>query len=447
MTAMHWSSLFSTARIGQAAQPEPSVRSEYQRDGDRIMFSAAFRRLQDKTQVFPLEKNDYVRTRLTHSLEVACVGRSLGSSVGAVLLEKHDELAATGLDRAAVGDIVAAACLAHDLGNPPFGHAGEQAMRDFFLSDKGRETLTRLDLDTTEIADLEHIEGNAQGFRICNRLESPDNKGGLRLTTTTLASAAKYPTTADARARTRYQKNGVYRDDLADYREVFQSLGLRTLADNAWQRHPLSFLMEAADDICYLIVDIEDAYQVGQIRFDDARALFFTLAGDLIDKARLARMQSRSDQLAYLRAKAIGQLVQETVAVFRAKENALLDGTHSKGLIADIPSSAALEALRRYAQKHVYLSRPVLEVQIAGHRVLSGLMEIFSTAVMATERHGKRAPRRERMLIELLPSRYRRHSASPYQQLLAVCDYIAGMTDSYAVSLYKKLTGISLPVN
>lgn len=444
---MHWLNLFSTARIGQANKKEPSARSEYQRDCDRIMFSAAFRRLQDKTQVFPLEKNDYVRTRLTHSLEVACVGRSLGSSAGAALLEKYHDLAETGLSRADIGDIVAAACLAHDLGNPPFGHAGEQAMRDFFLSDKGGEILSRLDLDAAETADLKNIEGNAQGFRICNRLESPDNKGGLRLTATTLASAAKYPTTADARPDTRYKKNGVYRDDLTDYSEVFHCLGLRRLSDSAWQRHPLSFLTEAADDICYLIIDIEDAYQVGQICFDDARGLLFTLAGDLIDKERLDRMHSRTDQLSYLRAKAIGHLVRETVAVFLEKESALRNGSHCKALIANIPSSAALDALRDYAEKQVYLSRPVLEVQIAGHRVLNGLMDIFASAVMAIERHGKPARRRERMLIELLPSRYRRYNVSPYQHLLAVCDYIAGMSDSYAVSLYKKLTGISLPVN
>ncbi len=444
---MQWPSLFSTSRIGQTAQPEPSVRSEYQRDGDRIQFSAAFRRLQDKTQVFPLEKNDYVRTRLTHSLEVACVGRSLGSSVGAALLEKHGDLADTGLHRGDVGDIVAAACLAHDLGNPPFGHAGEQAMRDFFRADTGKKILAKLGLEATEIADLRHIEGNAQGFRICNRLESPDNKGGLRLTATTLASAAKYPTTAAARANTPYKKNGVYGDDLGDYSEVFDTLGLRALTEHAWQRHPLSFLMEAADDICYLIVDIEDAYQVGQVSFDEARELFFTLADDLVDTACLKRMQSRSDQLAYLRAKAIGRLVQETTDVFQTNEGALLDGTYTNALLAEIPSAQAMKALRHYAEKHVYLSRPVLEVQVAGHRVLNGLMGIFSTAVMTTELQGKRAGRHARMLIELMPSRYRRHNTSPYQQLLAVCDYISGMTDSYAVSLYKKLTGISLPVD
>jgi len=186
---MNWTQLLSTYRIGQAACPEPSVRSDFQRDGDRLIFSAAFRRMKDKTQVFPLEKNDYVRTRLTHSLEVSCVGRSLGSSVGTWLLEKNPELARHNIHAADIGDIVAAACLAHDIGNPPFGHFGEQAMRDYFKSAEAGNILERLDNDAQR-ADLHHIEGNAQGFRITNRLESPDNHGGLRLTAATLAAAA-----------------------------------------------------------------------------------------------------------------------------------------------------------------------------------------------------------------------------------------------------------------
>lgn len=438
---MQWEHLFTPYRIGQAAQAEPSVRSEYQRDCDRILFSAAFRRLQDKTQVFPLEKNDYVRTRLTHSLEVSCVGRSLGSSVGEYLLAKYPTLVNMGLHRADVGDIVAAACLAHDIGNPPFGHSGEQAMRDYFTSNHGADILNALAISDEERADLDHIEGNAQGFRICNYLESPDNKGGLRLTATTLASAAKYPTTAYVRTQTPYKKNGIYQADLEDYAEVFTTLDIPQIAPQAWLRHPLSFLMEAADDICYLIVDIEDVYQIGQTPFKTAKDLFVALAGDLVDNARLDAMRSRSDQLAYLRAKAVGRLVFETVEVFKSVEEDLINGRHSAPLLLSIPSYQRLEALRDYAEEFVYLSRPVMEIQVAGHRVLTGLLDIFCSAVAS----GANGNRYEMMLLKLLPSRYRRHAETPYQQLLAVCDYISGMTDSYAVSLYKKLTGISLP--
>lgn len=440
---MNWTSLFSTLRIGSAAQPEPSVRSDFQRDSDRILFSAAFRRMQDKTQVFPLEKNDYVRTRLTHSLEVSCVGRSLGSSAGTTLLMRYPELQQH-ITAADVGDIVAAACLAHDLGNPPFGHSGEQAMRDFFVSDNGRDMLQALQLSPAECTDLTHIEGNAQGFRICNRLESPDNHGGLRLTASTLAAAAKYPCTAFAvQDQAYYKKNGVYIDDVQDYSAVFAALHLPEIAPHVWQRHPLSYLMEAADDSCYLIADIEDAYQIGQIPFSDAYDLLQRIARPFVDDVRLQKMQSKSDRLAYLRAKAIGCLVHETLEVFWQSEQALLGGNFKGALLDHIRSSTALQALRDYAVDHIYHCRSVLEMQIAGHRVLNGLIEIFCTAIL--HQHLKRAGKRDAMVIQLLPNRYRRHHQNNYQSLLAVCDYITGMTDSYAVSLYKKLTGISLP--
>ena len=438
---MDWSSLLSTYRLGQAANPEPSVRSDFQRDGDRLMFSAAFRRMQDKTQVFPLEKNDYVRTRRTHSLEVSCVGRSLGTSVGAQLLERYPHLARQGIQGADIGDIVAAACLAHDIGNPPFGHFGEQAMCDYFASGAGNKLLDYLE-NSQQREDLCHIEGNAQSFRIINRLESPDNHGGLRLTAATLASSSKYPSLAGTHS---YSKNGCYLDDWQDFCTLFAHLGLKRLSDTRWQRHPLSFLMEAADDICYLIVDIEDAYQVGQIDYDIARDKLGALAGALVDEKRFAAMQSRSDQLAYLRAKAIGQLVHETVAVFWDKESALLAGDHDKALLEDIPSYPALAALRQFARQNIYISRPVVEVQIAGHRILTGLMDTFCQSLLNA--HLRRDSRRDHMILALLPARYSRYNSTLYQRLLGVCDYISGMTDSYAVSLYKKLTGISLPVN
>ena len=438
---MDWITLLSTYRLGQAAAPEPSVRSDFQRDGDRLMFSAAFRRLQDKTQVFPLEKNDYVRTRLTHSLEVSCVGRSLGTSVGAQLIDRYPQLVKQGIHPADIGDIVAAACLAHDIGNPPFGHFGEQAMCDYFESGAGNALLDHLDNDQQRL-DLCHIEGNAQGFRIINRLESPDNHGGLRLTAATLAASSKYPSLAGAHS---YAKNGCYLDDWQDFCTLFAQLGLKRLHDKRWQRHPLSFLMEAADDICYLIVDIEDAYQVGQIDYLQAAEKLGALAGDLIDHQRFTAMQSKSDRLAYLRAKAIGQLVHETVDIFWQQECALLDGSQETPLLENIPSYPALAALRQFARDHIYISRPVVEVQIAGHRILTGLMDTFCQSLLNL--HLQRDSRRDHMILALLPARYRRYNASLYQRLLSVCDYISGMTDSYAVSLYKKLTGISLPVN
>lgn len=441
---MNWSTLLSTYRIGQTSSAEPSVRSDFQRDGDRLIFSAAFRRMQDKTQVFPLEKNDYVRTRLTHSLEVSCVGRSLGSSVGQTLLKKQPQLSAAGIRASDIGDIVSAACLAHDIGNPPFGHFGEQAMRDYFAHPEQSNLLARLNLN--EQADLLNIEGNAQGFRICNRLESPDNIGGLRLTAATLASASKYPCTASGKSTVIYKKNGCYHDDINDFGQIFAAVGLPAIDENVWQRHPLSFLMEAADDICYLIVDLEDAYQVGQIAFNQAAERLADLAETLIDTQRMKYMQSQSDQLSYLRAKAIGKLVHETVDVFWEVEGDLLSGKRQTALLTDLPSYHKLEEIRHFSHKNIYTSRPVVEIQVAGHRVLNGLMQIFCQSI-ANHFDNDRLSRYDEMILALLPSRYRRYNHSLYQQLLGVCDYITGMTDSYAVSLYKKLTGISLPVD
>lgn len=239
------------------------------------------------------------------------------------------------------------------------------------------------------------------------------------------------------------KKNGVYQDDVEDYASVFASLELPEIAPQIWQRHPLSYLMEAADDICYLIADTEDAYQIRQIPFDIAYEMLLKLADNFVDIKRLNRMQSKSDQLAYLRAKAIGCLVHETLEVFWKYENELLAGTFDKTLLAHIQSADLLNQLRDYAIKNIYQCRPVLETQIAGHRILNGLIDIFCSATVNV--HRKQASTQDNMVIALLPNRYRRHNQSAYQHLLAICDYITGMTDSYAVSLYKKLTGISLP--
>ncbi|ABQ14229.1 deoxyguanosinetriphosphate triphosphohydrolase [Dichelobacter nodosus] len=440
---MNWLSLCSDARMGGASLPEPLIRSEYQRDSDRILFSAAFRRMQDKTQVFPLAKNDFVRTRLTHSLEVSCVGRSLGNRVGVHLLQKYPELVAQKITAANIGDIVAAACLAHDLGNPPFGHSGEQAMRDYFCSENGQNILERLKISTDERADLTAIEGNAQSFRIVSRLENPDANGGLRLTYATLATMAKYPCTAACLEQSGYQKNGCYQDDLATYTQIFSALGIPQIKPQVWLRHPLSYLMEAADDICYLIVDIEDAYQVKQIHFEEAYARLFELVRENVDETRIKAMHSKSDKLGYLRAKAIGQLIDETCAQFWQSESAILNG-NGAALLPHIPSYRQLKALRQFASDYIYNLQPVVEIQVAGNRILRGLLDIFCTAVANTVLNNKTSRRHDEMILLLLPTRYRRYADSPYQKLLAVCDYVSGMTDSYAVSLYKKLTGISL---
>lgn len=447
---MQWDKLLSDYRLFAPSSPEPSVRSEFRRDCDRIIFSPSFRRLKDKTQVFPLEKNAFVRTRLTHSLEVSCVGKSLGSSAGQFLCNKYPELSRK-ISFSEIGDIVEAACLAHDLGNPPFGHDGEEAMRDFFHSSDGQMILDKLEISARERQDLENIEGNALGFRICTRLESSDIAGGLRLTAATIGTMVKYPcVAADNNGKDReknYKKNGIYQDDSKNFQTIFDALEIPEIAANCRLRHPLSFLSEAADDICYLIADLEDAYQVGQVSFSLAKEFLSELATDFINPEIIKEINSKSDYLAYLRAKAIGKIVFETLEVFKAREEELLAGKSKTPLLAEINSAQALQNLREYSVKNIYCCRPVLEIQVAGYEILFGLIKIFCNAIAEINTCGDKASIREQMIFKLLPERFRRNADTNYRRILAVCDYISGMTDSYAVSLYKKLTGISLAAN
>ncbi|MBR1374512.1 MAG: dNTP triphosphohydrolase [Cardiobacteriaceae bacterium] len=448
---MQWDKLLSDYRLFAPSSPEPSVRSEFRRDCDRIIFSPSFRRLKDKTQVFPLEKNAFVRTRITHSLEVSCVGKSLGSSAGQFLCKKYPKLAQK-ISFSEIGDIVEAACLAHDLGNPPFGHDGEEAMRDFFRSTDGQSVLDKLEINSKDRQDLENIEGNALGFRICTRLESSDIAGGLRLTAATIGTTVKYPCFAAdnfdaANQKKIYKKNGIYQDDKENFQTIFDALEIPEIAPNCRLRHPLSFLSEAADDICYLIADLEDAYQVGQVSFSTASAILNELAKDFINPEIIKEINSKSDYLAYLRAKAIGKIVFETLQVFQEKEEELLAGKSKTPLLAEINSAKTLQDLREYSVKNIYSCRSVLEIQVAGYEILFGLIKIFCNAIAEISCRGEQASVREQMIFQLLPERFRRNADTNYRRILAVCDYISGMTDSYAVSLYKKLTGISLAAN
>ncbi len=278
---MDWNRLLSRVRLGLSRpHPDSEARTDFQRDFDRIVFSSAFRRLQDKTQVFPLSQSDYVRTRLTHSLEVSSVGRSLGTMVGDSVIKRHG---LKGVYPQDFGAVVAAACLAHDIGNPPFGHAGEDAIRLWFTT--SATGLALLDaLTNWQRADFLRFEGNAQGFRIITRLQSPDNRGGMQLTCATVGTFTKYPRAAwlpaDPPPGIAFRKFGFYQDDEGLFAEVASQLGLESIQAGAWSRHPLAYLVEAADDICYRIIDVEDAFRLQQLRFEDVQALLLPLTGD-----------------------------------------------------------------------------------------------------------------------------------------------------------------------
>ena len=446
---MDWQQLLSHERLGSNSPTGArETRTDFQRDFDRIVFSAAFRRLQDKTQVFPLAQSDYVRTRLTHSLEVSSVGRTLGTMVGESIL-RHTPL--PGVYPQDLGAIVAAACLAHDIGNPPFGHAGEDAIRVWFVeSAAGRRVLD--EMSPAEQADLLNFEGNAQGFRTMVRLQSPDNPGGMQLTAATLGAFSKYPRACRIPGGGHgptFTKFGFFQDDRAWFERVADSLGLQRLGPLRWQRHPLAYLVEAADDICYRIVDIEDAFRLRLLDFTEVKELLTTLAGGEAIHTRLASIRRPPEQVELLRAKAIGQMVEEMHAAFMRHQAGILAGTFQGELIERIPSAALLERLRARAEEAVYVARPVVEVGAAGFQVLAGLLEAFVTATDDIARHGERASARHRMLYRLLPERFTgpggQTDPDAYRRVLGVTDFIAGMTDSYAVSLYKKITGISLP--
>ncbi len=441
--SMEWSRLLSPQRASQTASNLSTERSPFQKDVDRLVFSSAFRRLQDKTQVFPLAKNDYVRTRLTHSLEVSCVGRSLATKVGAEVIKNHQ------LDNNVddFGNIVNAACLAHDIGNPPFGHFGEEAFRAFFKERAIGQQICQ-QLSEAERLDFLNFEGNAQGFRVVSKLQNPEAVGGMRLTYATLGAASKYPCTSSKidRQHISTKKYGVFQADFQHYQMVANNLSLIQLGEHQWCRHPLAYLMEAADDICYGIIDIEDAHQVREINYQQALTLLKPLAGD-IDEYYLKNTNSNSEIISYLRAKAIGCLVQEVVECFLANEAEILKGQLNRPLADLIPSNKQLKELTKFASQHIYNCESVVSTEMAGYRIIGDLLEMFCEANEDIATNGRAASTASRMLINMLPARFlgkdQQPDPNPYLRSLAICDYISGMTDSFAVSLYQRLTGIA----
>lgn len=434
-----WTRLLSDRREGDAPMPprggEP--RTSFQRDYDRVIFSTAFRRLVGKTQVFPLPDNDLVHSRLTHSLEVSCVGRSLGTMVGLKLLDRHPELLAEGYSERSFGDIVAAACLAHDIGNPPFGHAGEDAIGRWFR-ERGAALLP--EASAVERADLSRFEGNAQGFRVLTRLQIPANPG-LKLTYATLAAFTKYPQRAPLEGEALpWKKHGFFQAEAPFFAEVAEGTGLERLEDGAYARHPLAFLVEAADDICYSILDLEDGFRLGLVPYAHTRELFLQLARrdpKLKEAPPSSDRDAQKEELSYLRAKAINALATQVEEVFLDLEGPLTEGSQRGGLTAALPSAGALKELVGYTVEHCYKTPTVLEIELAGYEVLSHLLDEFVPAVLAP------APdKRQSKLLGLLPPIV---ETAPYARVLRVTDHLSGMTDAFAVSLYRRLRGINLP--
>ncbi len=447
--SMDWNQLLCAERLGRESKPRPHdpARSEFRRDSDRLTFSTAFRRLQDKTQVFPLADNDYVRTRLTHSLEVSSVGRSLGARVGAVVAQRH-RLAQHGSE---FGEIVAAAALAHDLGNPPFGHSGEDAIRYWFATSRIAKA-AREGLSAAQQADIEQYEGNAQGFRLITRLQMPDNPGGLQLTHATLGAFTKYPRESllpdpALHRGASAKKFGFYQGECEHFASVAAHCGLlrRTPKAAWWARHPLAFLVEAADDICYRLVDFEDGFRVGELTYKEVAESFLALIPEPDRPRRLHEADTDKRRVQILRDKAIGCGIEDACEVFLANEEAILSGAFDTPLIEAGSARVAWAAIQSRSIATIYATPRGVKIEAAGFEVLGGLLDVFVSALNDLDAHS----RRSRKLLQLVPAEClgpgHRPEADPYPRLLKMLDFVSGMTDSYALSLYKNVRGISLP--
>jgi dGTPase len=443
--AMDWNLLLSTERLGRGKETSQDARSEFQRDYDRIVYSSAFRRLQDKTQVFPLAESDYVRTRLTHSIEVSCVGRSLGTLVGSYVIEREN-LKGLNFHPQDFGNIVAAACLAHDIGNPPFGHSGEEAIRAWF-EEKGTSYLEGLPQDQAQ--DFRRFEGNAQGFRVLSRLQNKVDGGGMQLTFAVLAAFSKYPRRAyvpalDGSKKVSEKKFGFVVGDEEWFSKVAKGTGLREKLDGAWSRHPLAFLMEAADDICYRIVDLEDGHRLRCVSFKETEDLLRPLAfkpGEDITKGSYGEISAKNGRVEYLRARAINALIEDVVNVFKDNYEQIMKGDFEEDLMSKSKYHKELEDIKTLSRKEVYSFPDVLQIEAAGFEVLGGLLGKIVPALVKDE---AALGAGEKKVRELVSPQFKL-GITPYQRLLGATDYVSGMTDSYALMLYRRLLGIELP--
>jgi dGTPase len=442
---MDWRLLLSTQRLGAGIKditPADEDRSQFQRDYDRIIFSAAFRRMQNKTQVFPLPGRIFVHNRLTHTLEVASVGRSLGNRLSEMLFHRG-ELTDPGMLNA-IGSVVSAACLAHDMGNPPFGHSGESAISHFFAQGAGKSLLS--DLDEAQVKDFTCFDGNANAFRLLTHGFHGKRAGGFALTYTTLASIVKYPFESLAATR---QKLGFFQSEKDTWLTISSRLGIPVVSENPliFSRHPLVYLVEAADDICYQLMDVEDAFRLGILDYRETYELlmgFHDGSGPEVHgyiRKTLEQVKDPNEQVSYLRAGIIGKLTSACFDVFAAGYDDIMEGKFSGSLLSNIAPDlkAAMKKVQELSVSRIYNHRTVVEIEIAGYRIIGTLLEEFCNAILHPD-----SPVSEKVLM-LLPMQYQPSDSSVYAKIQSVTDFISGMTDVYALDLYRKLKGISLP--
>ena len=438
---MNWEQLLSTKRFGLESYHEPrkDSRTEFQRDYDRLIFSPPFRRLQNKTQVFPLPGSIFVHNRLTHSLEVSSVGRSLGINIARCLADCHPNCPIIH----EIDAIVAAACLAHDMGNPPFGHSGEKAIATFFSEGEGQKLAEKM--SPVEWKDLVCFEGNANTFRLLTHQFAGRRKGGFVLTYNTLASIVKYPY-ASAYTNSQHSKFGFFNSEADDFKKIADELGIINVESNSFHyvRYPLVFLIEAADDICYQLMDIEDAHKLKILSTEETKFLFLNYFDENQKRQKmevLNLVNDENEQIAYLRSSVIGKLVEECSQIFVDNEENILNGTFHTSLIEQLPplSARAYQYCSDVANSKIYCSKQVLEVELSGYKIILTLLENLIHAVLQPQKAYSQ------QLLMRIPSQYEINHPTMYGKIMAVLDYISGMTDVYALDFYKKINGIDLP--
>ncbi len=444
---MNWEQLLSLKRFGDTnkrlRKEQDETRLGFEVDYDRVIFSSEFRSLQDKTQVIPLSKTDFVHTRLTHSLEVSVVGRSLGRKAGQRLIEKHPYLQNIhGYQANDFGAIVAAAALAHDIGNPPFGHSGEKSIGEFFKTGKGVKFKDKL--TQKEYQDLCDFEGNANGFKILTE-SRPGREGGLRLSYATLGAFIKYPKESLPKKPTTHiadKKYGFFQSEKSVFLDVVKELGLVKRgndSDTGFCRHPLTYLVEAADDICYTIIDFEDGINLGLIQEEYALEYLINLVRGSINTSKYHELTTTQDRVSYLRALAINTLINEAVELFIENEEDILDGTFSKALLDLSKYKAQIKDIIQISISNVYQSEEVIDKEISGYEVLNQLLSVYTDAV--DNKLNNSLSSFNSLVLKSLPKTVNLNNDNLYSCLMAVCNYISKLSDSNAILTYRKIKG------
>jgi len=443
---MHWEQLLSLKRQGDTSKrlrrEQDETRLGFEVDYDRIIFSSAFRSLQDKTQVIPLSKTDFVHTRLTHSLEVSVVGRSLGRLVGKKIIEKHPHLHDIhGFHMNDFGAIVAAAALAHDIGNPPFGHSGEKAIGEYFKTGRGQQYKGLL--TDKQWQDLTDFEGNANGFNLLTA-SRPGIEGGLRISYATLGAFMKYPKESLPKKPTANiadKKYGFFQCDVASFQDIAKDMGMmpnKVGGDVGYERHPLAYLVEAADDICYTIIDFEDGINLGLISEDYALEYLIKLVKDTVQVEKYKTLTTKEDRISYLRALAIGTLINDAVNVFIENEEAILAGNYPYALTDKGNYTAQMNDIIKISIKNIYQSREVIEKEVIGYRIINTLLDTFCTAY--NNKFEGTEGNYDKLIMKLLPEKFVTEKMDLYDRLLHVCHFVSTLTDGKALLLYNTIT-------